>query len=99
MAPLAVSDGRRRAFLAWTRLDPLLFRNKPSLRIDDEQFDIHGFPQRRMSHIVPVEELEEFVNVLAARQAQGVGAVLALDSCPHLLGRGAYMTKFHLFRE
>jgi len=40
MAPLAVGDGRRRAFQAGTRLDPPLFRNKPFLRADGEQFDI-----------------------------------------------------------
>ena len=52
-----------------------------------------------MLHIVVHEELEEYGGILASRQAQGVGAVLALDPCPHLLGRGAGMTKSLRFCE
>ena len=52
-----------------------------------------------MSLIVVDEELGECGSVLATRQAQRVGAVLTLDPCPHLLGRGADMTKCYRFHE
>jgi hypothetical protein len=80
-------------------LDSLLFRHKLSLWIDDEQFDIHGFPLHHMSQIVGDEELQECGRVIATGEAQGVGAVLALDPRPHLLDGRADMTKCHFFCE